>query len=472
MTLHTHLALVGAAFAALLLAVLSLRRIFRRRRIEVRDDGLVVDKTFAFGFRDIKRLDFWIERGVARYVVHLGASKYAFANYEATVEDPLKLKHLLIEKAKLVREPAATPHSPRVETFMRHGDTARLPLSLLQSLSKPSRPSIVAAVLAAVVLWMSKAKWVTTVVSLAASVGAYHLLGSWTFASGLLGIVLIHELGHAWAMRAHGLRAGAPIFIPFVGALIAMRDQPRDARVEAEIGYGGPLAGAAASTVAFLLFYLTQSPEWLMVSLLGYLLNLFQMVPVLPLDGGRIVAAISPRLWIVGIGFLALVTGVTWATPNPRPEAVPGTMLLLLIAMLGMGRAWEAWKNPKRLGPGAYYDVPASYRLAMGLAYLLLTAFLAWMTYTCMNVTPGKPRRITEVQLSRAEKESSLVQAARGPAYPERGRRPSRRIVLRWERWPGKTHTLFRLGSACVAADLPGPVFDGAAREGEFSLGR
>lgn len=425
MTLHTHLAFVGAAFAALLLAVLSLRRIFRRRRIEVRDDGLVVDKTFAFGFRDIKRLDFWIERGVARYVVHLGASKYAFANYEATIEDPLMLKHLLIEKSKLVREPAA-PGSPRVETFMRHGDTARLPLSLLQSLSKPSRPSIVAAVLAAVVLWMSKAKWLTTVVSLAASVGAYHLLGSWTFASGLLGIVLIHELGHAWAMRAHGLRAGAPIFIPFVGALIAMRDQPRDARVEAEIGYGGPLAGAAASTVAFLLFYLTQSPEWLMVSLLGYLLNLFQMVPVLPLDGGRIVAAISPRLWIVGIGFLALVTGVTWATPNPRPEAVPGTMLLLLIAMLGMGRAWEAWKNPKRLGPGAYYDVPGSYRLAMGLAYLLLTAFLAWMTYTCMNVTPGKPRRVTEV----------------------------------------------RLGSACVAADLPGPVLDRAARKGEISVGR
>lgn len=383
MTLHAHLAFVGAAFAALLLAVLSLRRIFRKRRIEVKDEGLVVDRTFAFGFRDIKRLDFWIERGVARYVVHLGASKYAFAHFEATLDDPLKLKHLIIEKGKLEREPSA-PGSPRVETFIRHGDTARLPMSLLQSLPKPSRPSMVAAGLAAAVLWMSKAKWFTTVVSLAASVGAYALIGTWTFAAGLLGVVLIHELGHAWVMRGHGLRAGAPIFIPFVGALIAMRDQPRDARVEAEIGYGGPLAGAFASTVAFVLFYITKSEAWILVSLLGYLLNLFQMIPVLPLDGGRIVAAISPRLWIIGIGFLALITGLTWV--HPRPEYVPGTILLLFIASSGMGRAFEAWNNPKRLGPGGYYDVPGSYRLAMGMAYLLLTAFLAWMTYTCLQV--------------------------------------------------------------------------------------
>lgn len=383
MSLHLHLVFVGIAFGALLCAVLSLKRIFRKRRIEVRDDGLIVDRRFAFGFRDIKRLDFWIERGVARYVVHLGASKYAFAAHEATLEDPLKLKHLLIDRAGLVREPAVVP---RVETFVRHGDTARLPMSLLQSLPRPGRPSVIAAFLASGVLLLSKAKWLTTIVSLGASIGAYSIFG-WTFACGILGVVLIHELGHAWVMRIHGLRAGAPIFIPFVGALVAMRDQPRDARVEAEIGYGGPLAGAFASTITFVIFYVTKDRVWLTVSLFGYLLNLFQMVPVLPLDGGRIVAAISPRLWLIGILFLALVVGLAWS--NPRQEAVPGTIMLLLIAMVGMGRAWEAWTHPRRLGPQEYFDVPTNYRIAMGMAFLLLTAFLAWMTYTCLQIHSG-----------------------------------------------------------------------------------
>ncbi|MCE9584973.1 MAG: site-2 protease family protein [Planctomycetes bacterium] len=384
MTINTHLVIVLAAFAVLVVAFFLLRRIFRKRRVEVNDNGLVVDRMFAFGWRDIKRLDFWIERGIARYVVYLGASRYAFSHPEATMDDPLKLKHTIIEKSKLEREPVPGPI--RIETFVRHGETRSLPLSLLEAAGKPSRSSLVAAIVGGLMLWASKAKWLTSLLTLAASVGAYHLLGTWTFAMGVFGVVLIHELGHGWVMRAHGLRAGFPIFIPFVGAIIAMRDQPRDARVEAEIGYGGPLTGAIASTIAFVVFYATQSDVWLRVALVGYLLNLFQMIPVLPLDGGRIVAAISPRLWIVGIAFLAAVVGLTWASPSPRAEYLPGTILLLMLASIGMGRAWEAWRDPRRLGPEAYYDVPGNYRIAMALAYLLLTAFLTWMTYTCLSL--------------------------------------------------------------------------------------
>jgi hypothetical protein len=383
----------GATLAALavFLVFVALRRLFRRRRIEVKSDGLIVDRMFAFGWRDIKKLEFWLEKGLARFVVHLGASRYGFSHTEATLDDPLHLKHLIIEKAKLIKEPSPVP---RVETFVRHGDTARLPRTLLDTLPRPSRPSLVGAALGAAVLAASKAKWITTVVSLLASAGAYRLVAEgssqalrqpinpWTFALGLLGVVLIHELGHAWVMRAHGLRAGAPIFIPFVGAFIAMRDQPRDARVEAEIGYGGPLAGAMASTVAFVAFYVSTEVAWLFVALAGFVLNLFNLVPVHPLDGARICAAITPKLWLVGIAGIVVMFALSWHDP----KVALGNVMLLLIASVGIGNAWEAWRNPEKLGPASYYEVPPGYRVAMGVAYFLLAAYLAWMTYTCAHL--------------------------------------------------------------------------------------
>ncbi|MBI2921311.1 MAG: site-2 protease family protein [Planctomycetes bacterium] len=376
-----------ASFAVFLVVLYLVRRLVHRRRVEVTDQGLVVDRMFSFGWRDIKRLDFWIERRVARYVVHLGASRYSFSHPEATLDDPLKLKYTIIEKAHLVKDPSV---KGRVETFLRHGDTSRLPNSLLESVPRPSRHGLVAAALAAVVLWISKAKWMTTVATLIASLGAYRLLHlSWTLALGLLAIVLIHELGHAWVMRLHGLRAGAPVFIPFVGAMIALRDQPRDAMVEAEVGYGGPMAGAIASTAALVVSWLTGSSDWLLAATLGYLLNLFNMIPVIPLDGGRIVAAISPRIWLLGIGGMIATFALTWQIP----AMLPVNALFLAFSAISLGNALKAWQDPQHLGPAKYYDVPASYRVAMGCAYFLLAGFLAWMLATCITlVLPIIPR--------------------------------------------------------------------------------
>lgn len=361
------------SFAVFLVVLYIVRRLVHRRRVEVNDQGLVVDRMFSFGWRDIKRLDFWIERRVARYVVHLGASRYSFSHPEATLDDPLKLKHTIIEKAHLVKDPTV---KGRVETFLRHGDTRKLPNSLLESVPRPSRAGLVGAALATLLLWLSKAKWITTLTSLLASLGAYRLLDfSWTLALGLLGIVLIHELGHAFVMRLHGLRAGAPVFIPFVGAMIALRDQPRDAMVEAEIGYGGPMAGAIACTVAFVASWVTKDTDWLKAAWLGFFLNLFNMIPVLPLDGGRIASAISPRIWLLGIGGMVVFFSLTWRIP----QLLPVNALFLAVSALGLGNALRAWQDPKHLGPAAYYDVPASYRVAMGCAYFLLAGFLGWM---------------------------------------------------------------------------------------------
>ncbi|NUN49813.1 MAG: site-2 protease family protein [Candidatus Brocadiae bacterium] len=379
MTLHPVVPPL-AAFTLVLAVWVAVRVLFRRRRVEVRDDGLIVDRTFAFGWRDIRRLDFWIERGVARFVVHLGASRYAFAHPEATVSDPLKLKHLIIEKSKLVKDP---PAAPRVETFVRHGDTGRLPRGLLGDLPRPTRPHVIGTALAAIVLWVTQAKWIATAISLAVSAGAYrYLFSSWSFSVGLLVVLLIHELGHAWVARAHGLRAGAPIFIPLLGAFIALRGQPRDALVESEIAYGGPLAGALASTVAFAASYVSGSHLWLDVACAGFAFNLFNMIPVHPLDGARITSAITPRLWLFGVAFLIGTFALTWH----RSEYAAANVMFLIIASVGVSNALHAWFQPSRLGPASYYSVPGPYRFAMGAAYFGLSVFLGWMTYTCFRL--------------------------------------------------------------------------------------
>ncbi|MEY4582686.1 MAG: hypothetical protein RL701_7389, partial [Pseudomonadota bacterium] len=120
------------------------------------------------------------------------------------------------------------------------------------------------------------------------------------FAVGFVLMILIHELGHGYAMRRHGLAAGAPVFIPFFGALISMKDQPRTPLVEAEVAIAGPVAGAAAALVCCGLFFFTHSPLFLALAHAGFFLNLFNLTPFGFLDGGRVVKLFSRKMWIVG----------------------------------------------------------------------------------------------------------------------------------------------------------------------------
>lgn len=76
---------------------------------------------------------------------------------------------------------------------------------------------------------------------------------------------------------------------------------PKNAKNEAYIAYGGPLFGLLATLPAFFLYYWTESPFWGMVMYLGALLNLFNLIPISPLDGGRIVTAFSPKVWLFGL---------------------------------------------------------------------------------------------------------------------------------------------------------------------------
>jgi Zn-dependent protease len=140
-----------------------------------------------------------------------------------------------------------------------------------------------------------------TIISMFVTVGAYALLFPWQFAVGLVVMILIHELGHVWAAKKRGLPVSAPTFIPFLGALITMKRHPRDAETEAYVAFGGPLIGTAGAILALWLGTLLDSTLLYTIAMVGMFLNLINLLPIHPLDGGRIVTAISRWFWLLGL---------------------------------------------------------------------------------------------------------------------------------------------------------------------------
>src|SRR4051812_15341016 len=180
------------------------------------------------------------------------------------------------------------------------------------------------------------------------------------FAVGFVVMILIHELGHGYAMRRHGLAAGAPVFIPFFGALISMKDQPRTPLVEAEVAIAGPVAGAAAAIGACIIFFFTHSPLFLALAHAGFFLNLFNLTPFGFLDGGRVVKLFSRKMWTVGA---VVLVGMFALTHSPQ---------LLLIGLLSLPSLLRKSGPP----PGDDQVTP-SERLNMAFHYFGLCGFLA-----------------------------------------------------------------------------------------------
>jgi Zn-dependent protease len=207
-----------------------------------------------------------------------------------------------------------------------------------------------------------------TALSMLASVWLYAQAWGWWFAVGFVLLLLLHELGHAAVIKAKGLRTSPIVFLPFVGALISIKDQFRDASVEAEMAWGGPAIGALTASACYLAFVGTGNEFWLHLAYVGFLLNLFNLLPISPLDGGRVVAAISTWLWVPGLllgGLLAVKIG------HP---------ILVVIVVLGALRAISDWQRRRRGAAGDYYDMSLRYRALMSTAYFGLIGFLGWMT--------------------------------------------------------------------------------------------
>jgi Zn-dependent protease len=202
------------------------------------------------------------------------------------------------------------------------------------------------------------------------SLAVYGSLWGWRYALGFLVLLLIHELGHYLAARRRGLAVGLPTFIPFVGAWINLKDQPLTVETEAYVAFAGPLAGSVAALLVYLLARQTGSGLLLAISYAGLFLNLFNLLPVSPLDGGRITAIISPRIWLLGA---PIMLALMLYRPSPA---------LVIVAILAVPQLIRAWKyDPAAPENQRYYAVASETRLEYAALYLGLTALLAVMTY-------------------------------------------------------------------------------------------
>src|SRR5438045_5810481 len=149
--------------------------------------------------------------------------------------------------------------------------------------------------------------------SMVLMVGVYASIWGWKWAVGFVLLLLLHECGHLLVAKKFGLAVSAPMFIPFMGAFIALKDAPRNAWMEACVGIGGPILGSLAAAACHALGLTLNYPLLIALAWTASFLNLFNLTPVGMLDGGRIVTALSPWLWLPGFAALGWLA---WTHPN------------------------------------------------------------------------------------------------------------------------------------------------------------
>src|SRR5438132_13577435 len=203
-----------------------------------------------------------------------------------------------------------------------------------------------------------------TIISLIVSFGGYALVfGPW-FAVALVVMILVYEMGHVVEIRRQGMQATAPIFIPFLGAAIFQRSHPTDALKQAQIGLAGPIAGTIGATVAFALYGTLHSPVLLLAALIGFYINLFNLIPIWQLDGSWILAPVSKWFMVGGYALLAVGALFFHFLLNP---------LVIIIAILGVPSLIERFRSANN---PYYTSVPTGARWAMGAAWLALVVYL------------------------------------------------------------------------------------------------
>ncbi|MEN8907958.1 MAG: site-2 protease family protein [Clostridiales bacterium] len=205
-------------------------------------------------------------------------------------------------------------------------------------------------------------KFFTMFFSMFVTIFIYAKLYGFAFGIGFVILILIHELGHFLTAKYLNLDVSAPVFIPFIGALIAMKEAPKDSITETKVAFGGPILGSLASIICFYIGITFNSGLFLSLALVGFILNIFNLIPIHPMDGGRIVTSISPKLWFIGIPIL-LILMIVFFSP-----------IMLLIIILGIKQIINYFKIKDK----NYYNVPVKLRNTFGLLYFSSIAILGF----------------------------------------------------------------------------------------------
>src|SRR5215211_4754652 len=223
------------------------------------------------------------------------------------------------------------------------------------------------AKLKALLLLLPKLKVLTTSASMLVSVAAYAVIWGWRFAVGFVALLFVHEMGHVVQMKREGVKVSGMLFIPFLGAAVGARSMGGNALAEARIGLAGPVLGTLGTAALIPLAEAQDSDFLRALAFTGFFLNLFNLAPVVPLDGGRAMAAMAPWMWFAGF---AAMLGFFLLFPNP---------ILVLILLLGGMETWRRWRTRKQglEGNEAYYRVRPAHRLLVAMVYVGLIAVCA-----------------------------------------------------------------------------------------------
>lgn len=219
-------------------------------------------------------------------------------------------------------------------------------------------------------------KLLTTSGTMLLSVAVYALMFGWRYAAGFVALLFCHELGHYIAAKQRKLPVGPITFIPFLGAWIELKEQPMNVETEAYVGLGGPFVGTLAAFLCYEVGRMLHSPLWIALAYAGFMLNLFNLIPLMPFDGGRITRIVSQKMWLVGAPVLI---GLFLIRPSP---------MLIVVAVLALPHVLAGWRGAASNEPPQYHDVPSSTRLQYGAIYLALVGYLAMMTYETYSQLP------------------------------------------------------------------------------------